>query len=393
LDGVISSATARLLEPGHAVRVVRNGAVFDVMEEELARARVHIHVVMYIWKPGRASDRILAVLAKRRRAGVPVRIVVDRLGCRGGFIDEVRPRLEAMGCEVKLFHVPGRVGFAKSASRNHRKIVVVDGRVGIAGGWCLWDKFLGNGRRREEWRDVNVGVRGPCVRFMQEAFLENWRECGGALPPPHELPWPDQGVGELPCTFVHSSGGEPDTPKARALIRALLQRAHRRLWISCAYFAPDDEQVALLVARARAGVDVRVLVPGPIHDVPAVREAGRAVYAPLLESGVRIWEYQPSMLHSKSMVVDEGLCVVGSINLEPMSLNVLEEGSVLFWSPPDADGLAADFEADLTYSREITRETIPAPALKPIRGAVRKAGSAFASIVRKLRRGDRVAGV
>ena len=390
---VIATATARSFEPSHAINLVRNGAIFDVMEEELARARVHIHIVMYIWKPGKASDRVLAVLAERRRAGIPVRIVVDRLGCRGGFTDEVLPKLEEMGCEVKLFHVPGRVGLAKSASRNHRKIVVVDGRVGIAGGWCLWDKFLGNGRAREEWRDINVRVRGPCVRFMQQAFLENWRECGGALPPPHQLPWPDQSAGDLPCTFVHSSGGEPGTPKARALVRALLPSAQRRLWISCAYFAPDDEQVELLRARAKAGIDVRVLVPGPIHDVPPVREAGRAVYAPLLEAGVRIWEYQPSMLHSKSMVVDEGLCVVGSINLEPMSLNVLEEASVLFWSAEHADRLAADFEEDASYSKEITRETIPAPALKPIRGAVRNASAAFASMVRMWRRGDRVSGL
>jgi cardiolipin synthase len=386
----IAAATARRLEPGHAIDLVRNGAIFDVMEEELARARVHIHIIFYIWKPGRASDRVLAVLAERRRAGVPVRIVVDRLGCRGGFTDAVLPKLKAMGCEVKLFHVPGKVGIAKSASRNHRKIVLVDGRVGLAGGWCLWDKFLGDGRAKEEWRDVNVRVRGPCVRFMQQAFLENWRECGGALPPPDELPWPEQSAGGVPCTFVHSSGGELDMPKARALVRALLPSARRRLWISCAYFAPDDEQVALLRARARAGVDVRVLVPGPIHDVPAVREAGRAVYPRLLEAGVRIWEYQPSMLHSKSMVVDEGLCVVGSINLEPMSLNVLEEASVLFWSPAHADRLAADFEEDARWSKEITRETIPAPALNPIRGALRNAGAAFASMVRRWRRGDRL---
>jgi cardiolipin synthase len=226
---------------------------------------------------------------------------------------------------------------------------------------------------------------------MQQAFLENWRECDGALPPPHQLPWPEEDAGDLPCAFVHSSGGEADTPKARALVRALLPSAQRRLWISCAYFAPDDEQVEVLCERARAGVEVRVLVPGPIHDVPAVREAGRSVYAPLLEAGVRIWEYQPSMLHSKSMVVDEGLCVVGSINLEPMSLNVLEEASVLFWSPEHADRLTADFEEDARWSKEITRETIPAPALKPIRGAVRNASAAFASMVRRWRRGDHLA--
>lgn len=376
---VLAAGTGRLLEAGHSVERIRNGEIFDALERELAQAHTSIHIVMYSWKPGQASDRVVRALLERRRAGVAVRVVVERLGARGGFTEQVLPVLKEAGCEVQL----------KTAPRNHRKIIVIDGQTALVGGWCVWDRFLGDGRGEESWRDTGLVIRGPSVRFMQEAFLHNWREANGALPPLAELPWPkaapSSGDG-VRTGFVHCSGGEEGVTSARALMTTLLPAAFRRLWIECAYFTPDEPLKNILCERARCGVDVRVLVPGPIHDAPPVRELGRALYPELLEAGVRVYEYQPSMLHSKTVLVDDELCVVGSINLEPLSVDVLEEGAAVLWTEDLALELAADFEEDLAFAKEMTLEELPQPEVNHARRALRWAGGLFANVVRGVRR-------
>lgn len=382
----LTASTGRVLEPGHEVQLLRNGRIFEALEAEIARAQVSVHIVMYIWKPGEASDRISAALIRKRREGVPVRVVVDRYGVRGGFVRKVQPRLEAEGIEVRLFRPPGAVSFPKTFARTHRKIVVIDGRIAFLGGWCIWDTFLGDGRSEEAWRDTNVRIRGPAVRFAQQAFLRNWTDAGGALPGLTEVPWPEQRVGDTPTAVIHSSSTDIGGTQANALLRALLPFARERLWIATAYFSPDPQHYEPICERARAGVDVRILTPGPVHDVPPIREAGRGLYPLLLESGVRLFEYQPTMMHAKTFVVDDRLCVVGSVNLEPNSTNMLEEDAAAFDSVALTSELARDFEADLHFTREITPRTIPAPVLTPPRRAVRWVASALAHLVRRARR-------
>ncbi len=380
LSKTLQNATGRTLEPGHRVDLVNNGEVFDALEALIREARVSIHLVIYIWKPGRASDRVLDALAERRRAGVPVRIVVDRVGSRGGFTGEVMPRLQALGCEVRLYQHPLRAAPGRVLARNHRKLVVVDGQKGLVGGFCIWDLFLGDGRNKEAWRDTNLRLEGPGVRYLQEAFLENWHDAGGELPPLSELPWPKalaeegavphDGAARVPVGVVHSSARQKDPTVARGLWRTVLEAPKARLWIASAYFAPEPELLSLLCARAQEGVDVRVLVPGPIHDVPPIREAGRAVYPALLRAGVRVYEYQASMMHAKTALVDDGWSVVGSVNLEPNAVNLLEENAAVVWSEPLAAQMARDFEADLAFAQELTAETVPRSLAHPARNVL-----------------------
>ena len=344
----LEQAVAADMRPGHRVELIENGKVFDAIVEEISRARSSVHIVVYIWRPSAPSDRVIEALAKRTREGVACRVVVDRLGSLD--FDEVQPRLEQAGCAVKLFN---QVGDSERdfSSRNHRKLVVVDGRVGITGGFGIWKSWEGDGLSEEQWRDESVRVQGPAVREMQLAFTENWLEAGGPLLPPEAFPELSED-GPAYATFVASSSEEGVTYGER-MSQVLFSAARKRLWIANSYFVPSDALVLKLAAKAREGVDVRVLAPGPIHDIKPVRDAQRGSYRKLLAAGVRIWEYQPSMMHAKTLVVDDALVAVGSNNLDPYSMEKLEEGSLVVEDTATAARMAELFLADLEHSKEI----------------------------------------
>ncbi|MCP3169369.1 phospholipase D-like domain-containing protein [Myxococcus qinghaiensis] len=342
------------MAPGNRLTWANNGAVFDVMVEEIGRARSSVHLVMFIWRPGRASDRLVEAMAERARAGVACRVLVDPLGS-AGFETSVKPRLEAAGCRAHLFRpLPADENLA----RNHRKLLVVDGRVGVTGGLAIQDEWLGEGLREEEWRDTNARVVGPVVEQMQQAFAENWQETTGELLPVSDFPTLAQPVPGLDdagagwAAFVGSTAN-PEVTRAERLTQLMVRAATKRLWIAQSYFTPNGPLSELLQERARAGVDVRVLAPGDLNDQGIITVAQRASYAALLEAGVRVWEYQPSMMHAKTMLVDDRLVLVGSINYDPLSFNVLEEGSLVLEDINAAKQMEAFFLEDLSHAREV----------------------------------------
>ncbi len=343
--------------PGNRIQWANNGAVFDAIAQEMKGARSSIHVVMFIWRPGRASEQLLAVLTERARAGVKCRVLVDPLGSPS-FEETVKPRLEAAGCRAHLFRpLPADENLA----RNHRKLVIVDGRVAITGGLAIQDEWLGNGLKENEWRDTNARVVGPVVEQMQQAFAENWQEATGELLPASDFPTLARavpgldGAGEGWAAFV-SSTANPEVTRAERLTQLMVRAARKRLWIAQSYFTPNDALAKQLVERARAGVDVRVLAPGDLNDQKVITVAQRAAYDELLEAGVRIWEYQPSMMHAKTMLVDDRLVLVGSINYDPLSFNLLEEGSLVLEDVDAARSMEAFFLEDLEHAREVRGE-------------------------------------
>jgi cardiolipin synthase len=236
-------------------------------------------------------------------------------------------------------------------ARMHRKLVVRDGEVGITGGFGIWRSWEGDARNADEWRDTNIRVWGPAVRQMQQAFAENWQEAGGDFLPPECFPQLAP-AGEARAGFV-SSTGEQFLSDGRRMTLVAMGAAQRRLWIANSYFIPTDDISDVLILKAKQGVDVRVLVPGRHHDVAPVHAGQRATYARLLEGGVRIWEYELSMMHSKTILADEQLSVIGSTNMDPLSLDWVEEGSLVVEDPELAAALAQSFEQDLVHSREI----------------------------------------
>ncbi|MFP2929221.1 phospholipase D-like domain-containing protein [Pyxidicoccus sp. 3LG] len=340
------------LEPGHRVELVENGRIFDAIEEEVRAARTSIHIASYIWRPGEPSDRLVRAL-QERRPGVACRILVDPLGSIN--FEAVSPALVEAGCETRVYR-PIQGAFAaldaqRIKTRMHRKLVVRDGEVGLTGGWGIWKSWLGDAEGPDFWRDMNVRVEGPAVREMQVAFAQNWQESGGEFLRPEDFPAPRYS-GEARAGFVASTNNRY-LSDARRMTLLTIAAAKQRLWIANSYFIPSDAISDMLIEKVKQGVDVRVLVPGRHHDIAPVHAAQRASYARLLEGGVRIWEYELSMMHSKTMLVDDSLSVIGSTNLDPLALSTSDECSLVVDDAELAARLAAAFEKDLGHSYEI----------------------------------------
>ena len=333
---------------GHKVELVDNGRVFDVLVAEIAAACTSVNIVVYIWEEGVASARILAALAARARAGVRCRILVDAVGSPD-FASALGPALTQSGCEVRLFRpsLP-----SAGLSRNHRKIVILDGLRGLTGGFGIRDNWLGDGCREDAWRDTSVLFAGPAVADAQQAFAENWQEAGGPLLPLEDFP-PPESPGTARVAFV-SSTASPIVTRAERLTQLLITAATKRLWIANAYFVPSRAILEKLATKASDGVDVRVLVAGQKSDSKSSFGAQQFHYGSLIDRGVRVWEYRPSMLHSKTMLIDDHLVLVGSVNLDPLSLKTLDEGALVVENPRLAAALAGTYLDDCARAEPLT---------------------------------------
>lgn len=340
------------LKPGNKIDLVDNGRLFDVAIEEIGKARRSVHIDSFIWSEGKVSDRLIDAIARRTRAGVQCRVIVDAVGSPsfGG----LEKRLQEIGCEVHRFRpIPGQ----DDVARDHRKLILVDGRVGFTGGFGIDDKWDGNGKSDDppEWRDSNVRVQGPAVADMQQSFSENWQEATGALLPVDAFPkLADQGA--TWAAFVSSSENSVATRNDR-MMQLLIATAKKRLWIANAYFVPSTPIMTLLTRKAREGVDVRVLAAGDKTDTKPYLPTQRARMDELAQAGVRTYEYVPTMLHSKTIVVDDSIVVVGSSNLEPLSLNKLDDGVLVAVDQRLAREQARRFLDDLARSNERGGET------------------------------------
>jgi cardiolipin synthase A/B len=348
LGNALYQALAIELRPGHTIEVVRNGAVFDRIVAEVAKAKHSVDIVMYIWEAGAASTTVTTALAARAH-GVACRIVVDAFG--SPTFDLVRPALVAAGCELRTFRpLPG----IDPIARDHRKIFVFDNRVAIIGGLGVRDDWMGDGLHGMGWRDTGAVFSGPAVREAHQAFAENWQEAGGPLLPADELDVPPA-TGAVTAAWISSTSSTVVT-RAERLTQIVIAQARHRLWITNAYLAPSPAILDLLERKAASGVDVRLLVPGDKSDVPAALRTGRELYPRLRKAGVRIWEYLPVMIHAKTMLADDDLTVIGSINLDPLSLNKLDEDALLAVDPVTAKTLANAFTEDCTHAKEIVTD-------------------------------------
>jgi len=350
--------TGARLQSGHRWQLEFDGDVFDALVADIAGAEKSVNFVQYIWEPGDPSDRLLKALAARKH-GVACRVIADPLGSPD-FAKDVLPRLGEIGCEARVFRPKS---LSNLFERNHRKLVIVDGRIGYAGGFGIREEWTSKRRRHrlrilrggsrglgDEWREDNVRLTGPAVSDMQRAFAQNWQEAGGALLPVGEFPAiePD---GDARVAFVSSTAGY--LTDSERLVHLLVKAAQKRIYIANAYFIPDDALVNLLIEKVRAGVDVRVLAPGRKNDLQLARIGQRRLYGVLLDGGVRIYEYQPVMMHAKTMLIDERVAMIGSLNLNLISFTRLEEAALVFDDPNLVKELDESWNQDLTQSREI----------------------------------------
>jgi len=341
---------------GNGVQILLNGAeIFPAVVAAIRAARTSITYAQYFFEEGPVCEEVIDALAERCRAGVPAHILLDGVGTLN-----MPPRytatLRQAGCQVKTFRPVRPWALRRANNRNHRRILVVDGRVGFTGGSGVSRKWMGDGRTADHWRDTDVRVEGPAVEWMQAAFLENWMEAAGeALGGEAYFPRQQPARGPIPVQVVRSSP-EGGSYAVYSTLLIALNAARESIRITNPYFLLDDAMAGAVLDRVRRGVTVEVLVPGTI-DHAFVRQASRATWGPLLKAGVRIHEYQPALLHAKTMVIDGRWATVGSTNLDPRSFALSQEMNVILYDRAVAKRLEGVFAADLAHAAPIDYAT------------------------------------
>jgi cardiolipin synthase len=349
LEGVIGVPATE----GNRVDVLRNGVeIFPAMLAAIEQAEHTIDFLTFVYWSGEIGTTFAEALAARARGGVRVRVLLDGWGAHP--IDP--PLIELMegaGVMVHWFRPLRRLEPSKVNHRTHRKVMITDESVGFTGGVGIADEWTGDARNEREWRDTHFRVTGPAVDGLRAAFLDNWAETDSVLF--------DDAVDRFP---THPQPGESVIQSVRGasesgwsdittLYLTLLQKAERRLRIATAYFVPDQELIDRLCAAANRGVDVEILLPGPHADKRFVQVAAESAYEELMDCGIRIWNFQPSMLHAKMMTVDGLLANIGSANFNARSTELDEEINLVVLDEDLVTILDRHFDEDLEQSEEI----------------------------------------
>src|SRR5215471_10301971 len=342
---------------GNHVRLLANGdEIYPAMLSAIARAGRSINLESYIFWSGEAASRFRNALVERAQHGVEVRILLDAIGSPSSKLrDKDLEFLRQGGCRVEFFH-PIRPWMLDTINhRSHRRILVADGKVAFTGGAGIADVWLGDADSKEHWRDTQVEVSGPVVAQLQAAFQENWGAASGeALRGEAFFPKLER-TGAARAQVILSS---PESPSSatKLLYATAISAATKRLWLSNSYFLPDADSTALFVEAAKRGVDVHVLVPGKVNDVPATKAGGRSSFGGLLEGGVKISEYQPTMFHPKTMVVDGLFLTIGSTNFDNRSFRLNDEINLAIYDREIGRRLEEMFVRDLALSKPYTLE-------------------------------------
>lgn len=343
------------LMTGNRITRLRNGVqIFPAMLDAIAHAEESITFETFIYWSGTTGTAFAEALTARARAGVSVHVLIDWVG--SSKMDRaLLATMEDAGVEVRRYHPPRWYTLGRLNNRTHRKLLVIDGRVGFTGGVGIADPWRGNAEDPDHWRDSHFRVDGPVVAQMQSAFLDNWTKASGeVLHDAHYFP-PLKPLGPHLAQMFRSGSGE-GSESVRLMYLLSIASARQHIRIAAAYFVPDDLSVATLIAASVRGVTVQVLVPGPYIDTAMTRRASRARWGPLLEAGIEIHEYQPTMFHCKVMIVDGVWTSVGSTNFDSRSFRLNDEANLNIHDAEFAAAMVEDFEADLTRARQVTLE-------------------------------------
>jgi cardiolipin synthase len=351
------------LAPGHELEIFINGdQTYGPLWADLRSAKISITMQLYYCNAGKMADELHQILDERARAGVEVYFLFDSFGT--SLPAEYFETLRAAGVHTIPFRPFGLRSFQKAQHRSHIRVVVIDGVIGYTGGFGIDDKWYGNGRRENEWRDSNVRFTGPAVRQLQATFAVCWAEASGQLltskklfPQKKESDDDDKdsnGKGAL-AAVLHASPTIGSTEAERFFVLTIAA-ARERLYIANSYFVPGKPFRKLVCEAAARGADVRVLTTSKQTDVKSTWFAGRARYEELMKSGVRIFEYQPVMMHAKTIVVDGVWMSVGSMNADNQSISFNEESNLVVLDKDAAEKMEKIFLEDLEYSKEIDPE-------------------------------------
>ncbi len=354
------------MSAGNRLELLENGdAIFPAMLAAISSARKTVNFEAYIFWSGEVGTRFRDALAERAAHGVEVRVLLDAVGSprqklNASDVDAMR----RAGCHVEFFHSTKPWMLWVVNHRNHRRVLVVDGTVGFLGGVGFADLWRGDADSREHWRDTQVRVEGPAVRGLQRAFQENWSEVTGEPLVGEEFFPALPQVGSTSVAVVPSSPLAAMSGAGRVYAISLAA-AGKEIWIANSYFLPDETTAGLLIAAVKRGVDVRVMIPSDAQsDVPATKAAGRSSFGPLLEGGVKFFEYQPTMFHLKTMVVDGIFSTVGSANFDERSFHLNDEINLFAYDAAFAALMKERFLRDQSRCRPYTTAMWKARSLK-----------------------------
>jgi cardiolipin synthase len=352
---MLSGLTHSALFDGNVATVLQNGNLYPAMLEDIRQAGHSVHLETFVWTKGELERQFVDVLGGKARAGCEVRVLIDALG--GSRADPTAlDRLRASGAEVAMYCRPKWWNWLRFNHRTHRKLLVVDGRTGYTFGHGIADEWLGEGTDPDHWRDTAIRLEGPIVHGLQSVFAENWVEETHCLPA-GEGSWPAlEPRGPARAHVVSSSSGEA-LSAVSMLYTLAIASARREVLIQNPYFAPDEGVVDLFEMMVERGVDVQLMVPGKHTDSPFVRRAGCFLYEPLLRAGVRIFEFEATLLHQKVVIIDGEWSHVGSTNFDSRSLALNEEVGVGVLDVQVAVELKEAFARDLESCHELELET------------------------------------
>lgn len=338
---------------GSKIQVLLNGdEYFPAMLEAIRDARHTVNFESYIMKSDTVGRQFRDAFCERAHAGVEVRVLVDGVGSGWSLKNSDVRMMKEAGCKFAYYHPTHSFRVDRTNRRSHRRALIVDGRIGFTGGAGFSDKWGGHAQDPDHWRDTQARLEGPIVGELQSVFQAHWvKTYNEALTGAFQFPMLAP-AGNLKSQIVasHSFSMAP-VPLVQAVAFAA---AEKRIWLTNPYCTPTDNQVDLLVKAVRRGVDVRLLLPGKHNDQPLTASAGRAAYGQMLEGGVKIFEYQPTMIHVKTMVADGMFSMLGSSNFDARSSEINEELDVVVYDAQFGHDMETVFEKDLQQAREYT---------------------------------------
>jgi cardiolipin synthase len=348
----LAGLTAGAVTRGNLCKVLQNGALFPAMEADIAAAKCSVHFETFVWTKGELERRFVDLLSRKAREGVKVRMLIDAMGASGGDEQNLE-RLSEAGVQLSVYCKPHWWNLRRFNHRTHRKLLILDGAIGYTFGHGIGDQWLGDGQDKDHWRDTAVRVEGPAVQALQAVFMENWIEESHCVPAGDGCFPKLEDKGNCDAHVVSSASGDAVSSVA-LLYTVAIACARREVIIQNPYFAPDDGMCELLGMMVKRGVAVHLMVPGKHTDSPFVRRAGCHLYDGLLRDGVRVYEFLPTLIHQKIVIVDEIWSHIGSTNFDARSLSLNEEVGIGVRDAQVAKELKAAFEDDLRHSQELT---------------------------------------
>jgi cardiolipin synthase len=369
LKHAVEAGVGVVFRGGHKVEVLRNGnEIFPAMLEAIRSAESTIDFLTFVYWKGDVAREFADSFAERSRNGVRVRVILDAFGS-SEMDDELIDHMVAAGVAIERFRPTTRLKFWESDHRTHRKILVVDDRVGFTGGVGIAAEWEGDARNPSEWRDTHFRIEGPGVLELKATFLTDWRDTG------HPIDSSDIGVDSPPAAgavelAIVDASAQIGFNDAQRALETLVAASRNRIALQTPYFNPTDTITDLMKDALARGVAIDIVVPGPHIDKRISDVMAQEMYLPLLEEGARVWRYQPSMMHVKCVLVDDSLAMVGSVNVNRRSVEKDEEVALIFVDGGVTSTLLRHFEADVSRSLPAGRDeagNLAAKLLKPIK--------------------------